>query len=345
MSGSEDETLRVWDLETGACLAILAANEEIKTVASSSELLAIGTTGGQVLFVEMPNLPPVPLAPSVAAPDSSDAAYEGLLRRSYEYSLREMGFDHCDTEGHRLALAALLQRMGKTDEAVNLRQDLRQPPQDANENEGNLNDRGADARVPLPSPIPRGQQMEIKGHLAELSREMIPGLLVWIALTMGGLVVLSGAWVLRAALSGMYALTLAYPVLCVGLWRFTAPGLHKRERVFFAIGLLLSAPILWALHFLFRPVDAAWSSVWHEAGQYPVLSVSRPFLYISCVFFGAMERNLQKAELLRTRVWYWALILVLLLVPSLASALALDVALAWLSVRTLSRRLWSRQKD
>jgi hypothetical protein len=77
--------------------------------------MAIGLNAGQVLFVEMRNLPlSLPLAP-----DTSDAAYEALLRRGLDTSFCEKGPDHQDTIAHRTALAAHLESRSGSDEAHN----------------------------------------------------------------------------------------------------------------------------------------------------------------------------------------------------------------------------------
>jgi hypothetical protein len=47
----------------------------------------------------------------------SDVAYEAILRRGLEYSLREKGPDHEETQAHRIALVALLRRMGREADA------------------------------------------------------------------------------------------------------------------------------------------------------------------------------------------------------------------------------------
>jgi WD40 repeat protein len=68
ISGSKDETLRVWDLDSGACLAVFVAAAPVEDAAISSQLLTIGTRAGQVLLVEMRNLPPGPAIVPVIAP-------------------------------------------------------------------------------------------------------------------------------------------------------------------------------------------------------------------------------------------------------------------------------------
>jgi WD40 repeat protein len=60
VSGSEDKTLRVWNVEGGGCLGVFVANAPVLAVAIFSGLLIVGTGVGQVLLVEMRNLPPEP---------------------------------------------------------------------------------------------------------------------------------------------------------------------------------------------------------------------------------------------------------------------------------------------
>jgi WD40 repeat protein len=107
VSGSSDKTLRVWDIENGACLGVFAAGEEIQAVAASSGLLTIGMVGGRVIVLEIHNLQPG----KAIIPEASDAAYEALLRRDLDRSLREKGPDHEETRAHRTALEFLLRLM------------------------------------------------------------------------------------------------------------------------------------------------------------------------------------------------------------------------------------------
>jgi hypothetical protein len=95
------------------------------------------------------------------------------------------------------------------------------------------------------------------------------------------------------------------------------------------------------MHFLFHPVDSAWSSLWSEAGLHPLLNVSRLLLIIALIslFF---QRTLHMTSRIARIGLLGALVLTPLLVPSLVSALALDAALAWLSARTLAMRIWPK---
>jgi hypothetical protein len=175
---------------------------------------------------------------------------------------------------------------------------------------------------------------------AELRGGVIPALAAWFAFALVGLVVLSGSWWVRAALAGVYAAVLAYPVLCAGLWRFAAPGLNRgREQRLVALAIFLSVPVLWGLHFLFCPVDAAWSAVWPAAGHHLVLNLSRiPFLATT---IGALASlGLRRVRLSKAEKWrLGALVGLSLLLPSLITALALDARLAWLCIRTLVRSI------
>ena len=119
VSGSTDKTVRVWDLETGACLGLFAAGEWVGGIAICSELLTLGTGTGQILFVEMHDLPS---GPAIAI-DTSDVAYEASLRRGLEFSRRHKGPDYEETLAHLKALATHLERMGKADEARALREE------------------------------------------------------------------------------------------------------------------------------------------------------------------------------------------------------------------------------
>jgi WD40 repeat protein len=117
VSGSGDNTLRVWDLESGACVGVFVATASVDAVAAFSGILTVGTGTGEVLFVEMRNLPSGP----ALATDTSDAAYEASLRRGLDLSRREKSPDHEETLAHLAALATHLGRTGKADEARVLR--------------------------------------------------------------------------------------------------------------------------------------------------------------------------------------------------------------------------------
>jgi len=60
VSASWDKTLRVWDLETGACLALYHAGSEAWSVAMApaGERIVCGTRDGQVHFLKPVNFPP-----------------------------------------------------------------------------------------------------------------------------------------------------------------------------------------------------------------------------------------------------------------------------------------------
>jgi len=100
-------------------LAVFAPTAPVNTLAAASTLLAMGTQAGQVLLVEMRNLPPDP----VLRPDNSDAAHEAFLRRCLDLSCREKGHDHEETLAHLVALAVHLENAGKTAEAADYRRE------------------------------------------------------------------------------------------------------------------------------------------------------------------------------------------------------------------------------
>ncbi len=126
-SGGADMTLRLWDLDSGVCLGVFPAGAPVEAIASSPGLLVTGTSKGQVLSVEILNLP----HGSVPVPDTSDADYEALLRRGLDCSRREKGSEppwrpgrwHEETLAHLAALAFHLQTKGKIEEARSLREE------------------------------------------------------------------------------------------------------------------------------------------------------------------------------------------------------------------------------
>ncbi|MBN2449284.1 MAG: hypothetical protein JXR77_02780, partial [Lentisphaeria bacterium] len=60
VSGSRDGTLRLWDLGTGACLAVYHAGAEVDSVVFSPDgrRIVCGTLDGQLHFLTPVNLPP-----------------------------------------------------------------------------------------------------------------------------------------------------------------------------------------------------------------------------------------------------------------------------------------------
>lgn len=95
LSGSQDNTLRLWDLESGAWVGIFATTFPVCAIAVSQDLLTIGTDGGQVLFLEMHNLPP--FAGMQEGYDWVDDRVEEYIRQRayqlYEQRGRTDGFD------------------------------------------------------------------------------------------------------------------------------------------------------------------------------------------------------------------------------------------------------------
>jgi hypothetical protein len=188
-----------------------------------------------------------------------------------------------------------------------------------------------------------GPEKDIGEHLAEFSRNLTPSLFAWVGLTIAIGVFVPGSWFVKWALAGTRAVALAYPVFCIGLWRFVTPGLISgRERMMLGTGLVLSAPVFWATHFIFRPVDAIWSGVWPVASRYPILNISRVVLCILLCIPWARILHLPKAvaehkSFRRATIWIALALGLAMAVPSLVSAVALDVLLLLLFLHTLVR--------
>jgi WD40 repeat protein len=55
VSGSDDRTLRVWDLETGECLAVLVLEAAVTSVAVAPDRRTVvaGDESGRVHFLEL----------------------------------------------------------------------------------------------------------------------------------------------------------------------------------------------------------------------------------------------------------------------------------------------------
>jgi WD40 repeat protein len=53
LSGSDDRTLRLWDLDTGSCLAFFTFDNQVKALAVVDRLVIAGDTGGNVHFLDL----------------------------------------------------------------------------------------------------------------------------------------------------------------------------------------------------------------------------------------------------------------------------------------------------
>jgi Ca2+/Na+ antiporter len=86
------------------------------------------------------------------------------------------------------------------------------------------------------------------------------------------------------------------------LWRYVNP---QDLRILFAGLLASSALVLWAIHYVFLPMDAVWSAAWPEAGHYPILNVSRVLL--SAVLFAwagsGKTGEVKPAHTVSVRLW------------------------------------------
>jgi hypothetical protein len=192
-----------------------------------------------------------------------------------------------------------------------------------------------------PAMVEEGPLVVFVDFFERYSTVYAPFLVAWLALAIAALAVLSGSWYLRGGLAGIYAVALAFPVFLVATWRGVDPDGWKQGIELTGL-LVLSAPvlcgILWGIYVILRPVDHLWSTVWPEVGQNPNLGISKGILAIVLLvyFFPFADRGERCGKMgLKPKVfdrYGWVLALAPILLPSLASALALDAALALLSV-------------
>jgi hypothetical protein len=112
VSGSSDNTLRVWDLSSGECLAVFSTTAPALAVAIFSSRVVAGTRSGEVLVLELKNLASGP--PIVA--DTSGATHEAFLRRGLEQC--QQAKDASGTLAHLIALFTYLQARERNEEAA-----------------------------------------------------------------------------------------------------------------------------------------------------------------------------------------------------------------------------------
>jgi hypothetical protein len=118
VSGSYDNTLRVWDLSSGRCLVILRTDAPAGASAVFSGRVVVGLHTGEVLIMEMRNLPSGPTIPAPPPAYATAEAYEQYLRRSLQHCRDTHGPDHESVLGHLAALAVHLEKTGQPAEAA-----------------------------------------------------------------------------------------------------------------------------------------------------------------------------------------------------------------------------------
>ena len=108
ISAGEDSWLKIWHLDSGACVICLHINGNASSSAFHSGVLMVGTMHGEVQILEARNLQ----FESPLSIDCSDIAYESSLRRGLDFCVREYGVIHQRTLAHRAVLAVHLRRIG-----------------------------------------------------------------------------------------------------------------------------------------------------------------------------------------------------------------------------------------
>ncbi len=75
LSGSDDNTLCLWDMEKGECTAIYHAGSSVLSISDTGGAFAIGTSKGEVIILNLQNLPvePPPIITLLQSPGGSPA--------------------------------------------------------------------------------------------------------------------------------------------------------------------------------------------------------------------------------------------------------------------------------
>jgi len=116
---STDQTLRVWDLTTGQCVALFAPSTMLSAccLCSYEGLLCAGDVKGEMVFLQLSGIPGIPAKSTTNSATNAIGAvenYVSLLGRGLDFSCRENGVVHDESVAYLAALAIYLNKMGNT---------------------------------------------------------------------------------------------------------------------------------------------------------------------------------------------------------------------------------------
>jgi WD40 repeat protein len=172
VSGGWDNTVRVWDLATGACILVCVATAWIEALALALDGLVIcaGLQTGEMAFYTLMGITSrgwASIPRPAITPHANDAAYEALLRRGLDLSRCEKGLVHEETLAHLEALAVHLERTGRTEEVRSVRKEQSETVSRVAEEEQDRSKRRQDAANRIFSGDYSGAETLLRGLLQE----------------------------------------------------------------------------------------------------------------------------------------------------------------------------------
>ncbi|TRZ47897.1 TIR domain-containing protein [bacterium] len=92
-------------------------------------------------------------------------------------------------------------------------------------------------------------------HLKELWNLLCIVPIVWLIASIGFTLFIGGTWSQRILAGPAYGLFLAYPVLCIQVWRFARPGLYVKEKILLLFIMVAIPFIIFLLGLFFSPIE------------------------------------------------------------------------------------------